>query len=138
MPCSRGTSNSNRRGNSTDRRRRREWLVKTYRANVDVVVVRWPDGREDIVPELIPGVMVDVESVHTFFPECEVEQRPACRCYRCGRLLTVDTVSPDRIKPGIDGGSYRRENIRPACEDCQSSTGGALGAARKKAKAGVR
>jgi hypothetical protein len=48
---------------------------------------------------------------------------PACRCYRCGKLLTVDTVTADRIKPGCQGGTYRRENLRPACLSCNSITG---------------
>jgi hypothetical protein len=56
-----------------------------------------------------------------------------CHCYRGDLVLTVDTVSPDRIVPGADGGTYRRENIRPACGDCQSITGGQLGAARARA-----
>jgi hypothetical protein len=47
-----------------------------------------------------------------------------CRCYRCGRLLTVDIVTVDRIIPGCLGGTYRRNNIRPACGKCNSSTGG--------------
>jgi hypothetical protein len=57
---------------------------------------------------------------------------PACRCYRCGKLLTVDTVTVDRIVPGCvktamfpNGGTYVRHNIRPACGDCNSKTGGA-------------
>lgn len=97
----RGTTNRNVRGSSTDRRRRREWLVATFRADVDL------DGA------------------------------PACRCYRCGRLLTVDTVSADRIDLGCEGGRYKRDNIRPSCLPCQSSTGGAVGAARLKARRGA-
>lgn len=49
-----------------------------------------------------------------------------CRCYRCGELLTVDTVTVDRIVPGCQGGTYRRDNIRPACGTCNSSTGALL------------
>jgi hypothetical protein len=60
---------------------------------------------------------------------------PACRCFRCGKLLTVYTVTVDRIKPGCKGGTYRRDNIRPACSTCNESTGGKLGAEQKKAKA---
>lgn len=108
----RGTSNSNARGNAEDRRRRREWLVETYRANVDL-----PD-----------------------FPDAEIygsgiplgHGQAACRCYRCGVLLTVDTVTADRIKPGVEGGTYARTNIRPACGKCNSSTGQALSIARRK------
>jgi hypothetical protein len=86
----RGTTNRNARGSADARRRRREWLVTTYRADVDAA------------------------------------GEPACRCYRCGVLLTVDTVSADRIKPGCQGGTYRRSNIRPACVSCNSITGGAV------------
>lgn len=56
-----------------------------------------------------------------------------CHCYRCDLVLTVDTVSADRIIPGAEQGTYRRGNIRPACQPCQSTTGGRLGAARRKA-----
>jgi hypothetical protein len=62
---------------------------------------------------------------HTFMFEATLGMgEPACRCYRCGHLLTVDTVSADRIIPGCRGGTYRRNNIRPACERCQSVVGG--------------
>lgn len=47
----------------------------------------------------------------------------ACRCYRCGVLLTVSTVTVDRIVPGCQGGTYRRNNIRPACAPCNTVTG---------------
>lgn len=81
MTVTRGTSNSNARGSSAERRRRRVWLVQTYRANVDASVARSSDG--------------------------------SCRCYRCGVLLIVETVTVDRIIPGCQGGTYRRTNIRP-------------------------
>lgn len=51
---------------------------------------------------------------------------PACRCYRCGTLLTEQTVTVDRIVPGCKGGRYVRGNIRPACAGCNSETGGGL------------
>jgi hypothetical protein len=57
----------------------------------------------------------------------------ACRCYRCGELLTIETVTVDRIVPGCEGGTYARENIRPACGRDNSSTGGKIGAARAAA-----
>lgn len=47
-------------------------------------------------------------------------------CYRCREPLTVDTVTSDRIVPGVAGGTYRRENIRPACLGCNASTGARL------------
>lgn len=49
-----------------------------------------------------------------------------CPCYRCGIPLDDATVTVDRVVPGRDGGTYRRENIRPACAPCNSETGGAL------------
>lgn len=106
----RGTTNGNSRGGSDDRRARRAWIVLTYESNV-------------------PGY---------------------CRCYRCGVLLynpdalepsvfvgrigeivinstvTVELAYPltiDRIVPGCRGGTYRRNNIRPACGTCNSETG---------------
>jgi hypothetical protein len=37
-------------------------------------------------------------------------------CYwKCGRELTTATVEADRVVPG---GSYRRDNIVPACRPC--------------------
>lgn len=100
----RGTTNGNARGNPTDRQRRREWLVQTYRADRDVIVVQLHHG--PIVLDTTLG-----------------RGQPACRCYRCGRLLTVDTVTVDRIVPGCRGGTYRRDNIRPACGPCNTVTG---------------
>jgi hypothetical protein len=100
----RGTTNGNARGGADDRRRRREWLVVTYRADVDVVPLAFPLPYA-LHTDLGLGV-------------------PACRCYRCGQLLTTETVTVDRIIPGCQGGTYRRDNIRPACGGCNSSTGG--------------
>jgi hypothetical protein len=102
----RGTTNRNARGGAEDRRRRREWLVATWRADVDVVLMAGPIVEGWVEVPLGQGL-------------------PACRCYRCGRLLTVETVSADRTVPGCQGGTYRRSNIRPACARCQSVVGGA-------------
>lgn len=42
-----------------------------------------------------------------------------CPCiYGCGRMLSFATVEADRIIPGSLGGSYRRENVIPACRSC--------------------
>lgn len=113
----RGTSNGNDRGSSYTRAARRAWLVETYRADAD-----------------LSSFSV---SVHPWQPQRPVQcplgsGEPACRCYRCGTLLSVDTVTVDRIIPGAQGGTYRRNNIRPACGTCNSSTGGALGNQRRK------
>lgn len=126
----RGTTNQNARGNTEDRRRRREWLVETYRADKDVVRI-W-DVENGADPEGPP-----TWTNSTYHPAAglvALQERwgrvaialPACRCYRCGCLLTVDSVTVDRIIPGCKGGTYRRNNIRPACGTCNSETGGAL------------
>lgn len=86
--------------------------MATYRADVNVVMV--PGGYAEMVAVAV--------SVQRDMPGSQ----PACRCYRCGVLLTVETVTVDRIKPGCQGGTYRRDNIRPACGPCNSSTGGAV------------
>lgn len=138
-PRGRGTSNRNERGSAEDRRRRREWLVETYRADVDVIVVRYLEapGRSSLGdPEIwIPKTgehdyVLDVLADDASFEVLQPRAR-ACRCYRCGKLLTVDTVTVDRIIPGCKGGTYRRDNIRPACADCNSETGGALSRGRE-------
>lgn len=46
-----------------------------------------------------------------------------CRYYRCGQVLTDETLTVDRIVPGCKGGRYVRSNIRPACARCNSETG---------------
>lgn len=104
----RGTTNRNDRGSSAERARRRAWLVETYRADVDVVTsAQFGLGGDVLVP-----VIVGTEGA-----------QPACRCYRCGLLLTADTLTVDRIKPGCQGGTYARNNIRPACGRCNAVTG---------------
>jgi hypothetical protein len=39
-------------------------------------------------------------------------------CVCCGRNVTKDTMSLDRIVPGSDGGSYARKNLVPMDYDC--------------------
>lgn len=132
----RGTSNGNSRGGSEDRRRRRAWLVVTYRADIDVAVVVDPDGEVRVFD------WTDDEAIATFFGG-HAERRPACRCYRCGVLLAdladVDPtnkhprrVTVDRIIPGCQGGTYKRTNIRPACALCNERTGQALSVERRR------
>ena len=96
------------RGNTTDRQRRKEWLLATYRANVDYA----PGYTDDLPPEWSAAVFGT--------------GLPACRCYRCGKLLTIDTMTVDRIIPGCQGGTYRRNNIRPSCADCANKQGAEL------------
>lgn len=100
----RGTTNRNQRGNTRDRESRRRWLVETFRADVDLNErSRFHDSRISLG-----------------------DGTPACRCYRCGSLLTVAMVTVDRIVPGCHGGTYRRNNIRPSCARCNSETGATI------------
>jgi 5-methylcytosine-specific restriction endonuclease McrA len=80
----RGTSNRDKRGNTTDRYRRKVFLLEKH-----------GDGE-------------------------------TCTCYRCPTVLDIRTITVDRIIPEVDGGTYRRDNIRPACGPCNSETGGML------------
>ena len=43
-----------------------------------------------------------------------------CACVHCQARLTFATVEADRIIPG---GSYRRENVAPACRRCNARRG---------------
>lgn len=132
----RGTSNRDARGSTYSRRQRRLWLVETYRADRSLYVLIWVDGSAT-GPE---SHVLTREQLIAYDGVKDAVEIPVCRCYRCGRLLHagVDlpdgtklegTVTADRIKPG---GSYRRENIRPACGPCNEYTGGKLGAERRK------
>lgn len=38
-----------------------------------------------------------------------------CPCIHCEQPVTYETVEADRIVPG---GSYRRDNVQPACRSC--------------------
>jgi 5-methylcytosine-specific restriction endonuclease McrA len=115
------------RGNPTDRQRRKLWLLETYRADRDVLT---EIGGRDIGWDRY-GILA-----------CEIGSgQIACRCYRCGRLLTYETLTVDRIVPGCvktkkypKGGTYCRENIRPSCSDCATKTGNALRAEQTRAK----
>src|SRR3989304_7119212 len=89
----RGTPNGNVRGGSAERRRRRAWLVETYRANVDIY--RGLPALGEIECPIGDGV-------------------PACRCSRCGTLLTEGTVTIDRIVPRGPGGAAPRDHKPPA------------------------
>lgn len=55
-----------------------------------------------------------------------------CPCYRCGEDLDDSTVQADRILAGMDGGTYERGNLRPACGACNIATGNALREHRKR------
>lgn len=90
MTSRRGTTNTNARGSTEDRRRRRQFLVNTFGDGVTVT------------------------------------------CHTCPAVLTVDTVTADRIIPGCDGGRYTQDNILPQCLPCACSQGGHLAAERRK------
>lgn len=103
-------------GSSRSRAARRAWLIKTYRADQDLLV--------DLVE-------IDGESFEVPVGVWPGRGSMACRCYRCGRLLTEAPgtdwhVTVDRVIPGCRGGTYRRNNIRPACFKCNSEVGGGL------------
>lgn len=106
----RGTSNGNSSGSAEDRRRRKLWLLDTYAADVFLVLDEFSNLRE------VPMSALDVYGDDAI--RC-------CRCYRCGKLVTFETMTVDRIIPGCRGGTYRRTNIRPCCGKCNSKTGGA-------------
>lgn len=114
----RGASNRNSRGSAAARRARKLYLMDVWRADVDAVTV---DGEVRAAVPSLPS---------SFLAKAE----PAVRCWRCGILLTFETMTVDRIKPGCKGGTYRRENLRPACPRCNSETGGKLGAEQRAKK----
>ena len=119
MTARRGTTNGNARGSSYSRARRRAWLLSTYAA--DVQVISWAGGFiHPETPEAQAHAMAALEEERK-----DYELLATCRCFRCGDLLVDGTLTVDRIIPGCQGGTYRRNNIRPACGDCNSETGGA-------------
>lgn len=125
----RGTTNGNARGSNVQRRRRREWLLKTYASDVKLTRYEWTDG--EVTYEHRTGLSGPIFAL-TAVTAVEV---PTARCYRCGRLLHDGTITVDRIIPGCHGGTYRRTNIRPACGGCNSETGGST---RSKSRTGGR
>lgn len=124
----RGTSNSNQRGSAEERRRRKEWLIETYAADRLARVHILSDGDVLALPAGTGGMYSDTVQVF--------DDVPAARCYRCGCLLVAimrpdgqpgsHSITVDRIVPYCKGGTYRRNNIRPACSRHNSETGGAL------------
>lgn len=99
--ASRGCSNTNSRGNSQARRRRRQWLLDTF-----------GDGTSAACWLAVPDV--------------------------CAGPVTFETVSVERVTPGHAGGTYRRDNIRPACSPCQSNQGGRFAQERLRGRTAVR
>ena len=48
---------------------------------------------------------------------------------RCLQYVDARTLTVDRIEPG---GSYRRDNIRPACKPCQNTQGALITKERRQ------
>jgi 5-methylcytosine-specific restriction endonuclease McrA len=135
----RHSSNTNDRGSAAQRRARKNWLIDVFGADVDIVTLAEYDDLHVAFVEVdeLPLWDIDVE-IH-----CEVEGsrtlaiirglgRPACRCFRCGKLVDYESMEVDRIKPGADGGTYARNNIRPCCCGCNKKL---EGEARRKRNA---
>lgn len=117
----RGTSNTNDRGSAEARRARKNWLLDVFGADVDVVTI--PELQDLDVAFALDGLTV-FETFHIDKASDDSWSlpkglgRPACRCFRCGKLVTYETMEVDRIVPGCSGGTYARTNIRPVCPDC--------------------
>ena len=43
-----------------------------------------------------------------------------CPCQYCQATLTFETLTKDRVLPGNLGGDYKRHNLVPACQRCNS------------------
>lgn len=118
MTTTRGATNGNVRGSSYDRRRRREWLLANYPADVEGFCRCYRCGRLLFNPD-----------DHLPYPGALVPYYVKARYYWEDGERRVDLAVPltvDRIIPGCRGGTYRRNNIRPACGPCNSETGGPL------------
>lgn len=85
----RGTSNSNARGGSRDRRARKLWLLATRDPDLGPTLVR-----------------------------CALQMHEHCH-----GTVTYETMQVDRIVSGLHGGTYRRDNIQPACPPCNHRKG---------------
>jgi hypothetical protein len=55
-----------------------------------------------------------------------------CACWECGATVRYETLCVDRITPACDGGTYRRNNIRPHCLTCSCKQGAAIRIARSE------
>ena len=55
--------------------------------------------------------------------------------FGCGTEVNFDTITVDRYPvPGIEGGTYKRDNIRPACGPCNTADGAEIAKSRKIAR----
>ena len=109
----RGTTNGNARGSTQDRARRRAWLM-----------VAWASDVPHFTRCYRCGVLL-------YNPDDEAVEvgtglgHPARWVIREGNYYTASALTIDRVVPGCQGGTYRRNNTRPACGGCNSKTGGA-------------
>ena len=142
----RGASNTNDRGNTDARRARKAWMIETYRADRDLITKKpkdpWPIDLGTLGGDY--GQYTYLISTDAIVVDVPLGKgQPACRCYRCGTLLTIDTVTVDKIFTKPEGGNYntpgqdrrdRKTNIRPSCNDCQIKTGAPLAAQSRSKK----
>lgn len=127
----RGCSNGNDRGNTKARRQRKGWLLETYPANRRLIRAKFTYSDEVFVDAFV----LSVEQMREHSSVEWAEEVPTTRCYRCGILLWWETLTVDCIFPRALGGLYgtvlrdrreKRTNLRPACGNCNSLTGGPL------------
>ena len=95
--ASRGTSNTNERGSTDDRRARRAWIMHTYASDVAGFVRCYRCGELLYNPNNPPEGLA---------------------------MIVLKPLTIDRIIAGCKGGTYRRNNIRPCCSHCNTATGG--------------
>ena len=101
------------------RRRRRAWIMEAWAADVPGLVRCYRCGKHLYNPDTPPvPLMVDGDVLVVSGNQHDYTQAAP---------LTVD-----RIIPGCKGGTYRRDNVRPACADCNSVTGGGLRSNNRK------
>lgn len=104
----RGTTNGNARGSAEDRRKRRAWIMEAWTS------------------DLIGYVRCYRCGCRLYNPDDYPEADGVLWVPRDGTLrVAAYALTIDRIVPGCQGGTYRRNNIRPACGACNSETGGA-------------
>ena len=118
----RGTTNGNARGSAEDRRKRRAWIMEAWASDQPGFVRCYRCGVLLYNPDAPPAA---VATMLTAYGE-------AVALGHLARVLSTYPLTIDRIVPGCQGGTYRRNNIRPACGTCNSETGGAT---RRKGKA---
>ncbi len=112
MSPARGTTNKNARGNSHDRRARKAWIMREWRAR---------ELRSFVTP-----TMMEDGTRGIAYSMLSVPLPGKVRCYACGTILDVESVTIDRVNPGAKGGKYTRCNTRPACATCNSAAGATI------------